>query len=84
MKVYVVKTSFEHDGLSYTEGEKYELADSVVATLPEGSVEEFVPETTSSGDTSALSSDGGSTTPEVKTEATPAKPWVGGHTVGRE
>lgn len=81
-KVYVVKTAFEHEGLSYAEGEKYELAPELVATLPEGSVEEFVPEP--APETGAISDKGGAATEETKTEATPAKPWVGGHTVGRE
>lgn len=93
IKVYVVKTAFEHDGFSYAEGEKYELADSVVAALPEGSVELFVP-----AEQPAPSTDGGTATDAAMTTATsssspavetpapaqPAKPWVGGHTVGRE
>lgn len=74
MKVYVVKKSFEKDGLSYTEGVKYELSDSAVAALPEGSVEEFVPEPpTSNGDTSVNEG-----------TSKPATPWAGNHTVGRE
>lgn len=74
IKVYVVKTAFEHDGFAYAEGEKYELADSVVAGLPEGSVEEFTPEPDPAGDAATAE----------KPAAVPAKPWAGGHTVGRE
>jgi len=81
-KVYVVKKGFEYDGLIYADGEKYELAVSTVSKLPEGSVEEFVqaPETTATSeagvDTSAPA--------EEKKESVPAKPWVGGHTVGKD
>lgn len=74
IKVYVVKVAFEHEGLAYAEGEKYELADSVVSTLPECTVEEFIETPV--------------TAPEVPVEepnkeAPQAKPWAGGHTVGR-
>lgn len=43
VKVYKVLVAFEHDGLSYAEGEKYEFATEVAAQLPEGSVVEFDP-----------------------------------------
>lgn len=75
--VYVVKTAFEHEGLTYAQGEKYELTPEVVATLPEGSVEKYVPEPTPPAGE-------GANTAAPATEATPAKPWVGNHTVGRE
>lgn len=75
-KVYVVKTAFEHDGLAYAEGEKYELTDSVVAAMPEGTLEVFTPEPAAPTGEAAVT--------EEKPAAVPAKPWVGGHTVGRE
>lgn len=86
IKVYIVKTAFEHDGFAYAEGEKYELADSVVAGLPEGSVEEFVQEapTPDAGATTAPAGETASPAVDEKKEAVPAKPWVGNHTVGRE
>lgn len=85
IKVYVVKTAFEHDGFAYAEGEKYELADSVVATLPAGAVEEFVPAPASSTPDQTVTATGSSApAPETPTPAQPAKPWVGNHTVGRE
>lgn len=74
--VYVVKTAFEHEGLAYAEGEKYELTDAVVSAMPAGSVEVFAPEAPApTGDAAAT---------EEKPAAVPAKPWVGGHTVGQE
>lgn len=75
-KVYVVKTAFEHEGLAYAEGEKYELTDSVVAAMPEGALEVF--------NTEPVPPAADATVTEEKPAAVPAKPWVGGHTVGRE
>ncbi len=80
-KVYLVKTAFEHDGFTYAEGEKYEFAPSVVATFAEGTVEEFVVEPPAPSTETGASTNAPA---EEKTEAVPAKPWAGGHTVGTE
>ena len=93
-KVYEVKIPFEANGLAYEVGQKYELADDLVATLAEGTVVEYVPEVTAP---EVEATADGAPTPagEVveNTEAAPEAPvegvaeeesWVGNHTVGRD
>jgi hypothetical protein len=85
-KVYIVKKSFEHDGFSYTEGEKYELDVNVVAGMIEGTVEEFIPEQKTpdqEGVAQASKTDEGAAIDE-KPAVVPVTPWAGGHSVGRE
>lgn len=84
-KVYTALVDFEHDGVSYKAKEKYELTDAVVKALPEGNVKEYVVPTQETGAVSDKPDN--QTTPkedEKKEEATPATPWVGNHTVGRD
>ena len=83
VKVYEVLLTFEVNGLTYQAGEKYELSTDVVATLPEGTVVEYVVPPVEPAATPEAST----TAPVETTEAPaaqPAKPWVGGHVVGRE
>lgn len=98
IKVYKVLTAFEANGLSYAEGEKYELTEDVVATLPEGTVVEFDPasEATPPADAPVPPADEAVVPPAGDAEVPPApetpapapaeeaKPWGGNHTVGRE
>lgn len=93
VKIYEVKVTFEYEGLTYQAGEKYQLGDSVVATLPEGTVLEYIvvpdvppvvdpvvePSVSSTPETPTPAAEEDTQTPAPTTEATP---WVGNHTVG--
>lgn len=78
-KVYVVNVAFESNGFTYAAGEKYQLEDVVVQNLAEGTVTEFVPETTTPAETP--STEPGTGAAAEGSESTPATPWVGGHSM---
>ena len=77
LKVYTAILAFEHEGVAYKEGEKYELSDEVVSKLAEGTVVEFVapteeaPKDNDTADTADVAPDAGAETGAVQ-DAPPA------------
>lgn len=87
--VYEVKMTFEHDGLTYQAGEKYQLPVDLAMSLPEGTLVPFyiapVEDAATPAEEAAAPVVEEQPAPVAEAPAAPqpATPWVGGHTVGR-
>lgn len=75
--------------LSYDEGQTYELTDEQAAAFAEGEIEvvatpDSVPPASETPGAEAPGAPAAPEAPATPGAPTPAKPWVGNHTVGRE
>lgn len=77
MNTYKALKPFVLDGLTYEEGQRYELAEDKVATLEAGTVELYVAPAPVVNPPPANVRN-----PKAKPEK--PKEWVGGHIVGRD